>query len=301
MAKTNLGLVEYAKAQLGKPYWYGTYGQTATADLYKRKKAQYPQYYTATDFESQLGQRVHDCSGLPEGYLMSDTPTSAPKYNGAYDYSANGLRSACKVKGDIGTIPESPGVIVFYDGHMGVYIGGGEVIEARGHKYGVVKTKLSARPWKYWGKHPDLEYIEEKKEAVSSTELPHVAEFQQWLNDNYGGGLVIDGKPGPKTKAAAVRALQTICNKVNKAGLKVDGKFGPKTKTACKKLNIRRGDKGDAVYVVQGLLYCKGYDPKGFDGKFGPGCDAAVRKLQASNKLTADGIVGSNTWSTLAM
>ena len=28
--KTATGLVEYAIAQLGKPYWYGTFGQTAS-------------------------------------------------------------------------------------------------------------------------------------------------------------------------------------------------------------------------------------------------------------------------------
>ena len=31
MTKTNAGLVEYCRAQLGLPYWYGTFGQTASA------------------------------------------------------------------------------------------------------------------------------------------------------------------------------------------------------------------------------------------------------------------------------
>jgi hypothetical protein len=61
MPKTNIGLVEYCRAQLGKPYWYGTYGQTATERLYHDKKKQYPSYYTASNFMQQLGQRVHDC------------------------------------------------------------------------------------------------------------------------------------------------------------------------------------------------------------------------------------------------
>ena len=29
-SKTNTGLVAYAKAQVGNPYWYGTFGQLAT-------------------------------------------------------------------------------------------------------------------------------------------------------------------------------------------------------------------------------------------------------------------------------
>ena len=43
--KTNKGLVEYAKAQLGKPYWYGTFGQAATKSLYNQKRKQYLSNY----------------------------------------------------------------------------------------------------------------------------------------------------------------------------------------------------------------------------------------------------------------
>lgn len=35
MLKTAKGLVEYAKAQLGRPYWYGTFGQAASEELYE--------------------------------------------------------------------------------------------------------------------------------------------------------------------------------------------------------------------------------------------------------------------------
>ncbi|MBQ7916336.1 MAG: hypothetical protein IJ315_06070, partial [Firmicutes bacterium] len=71
MSKTNSGLVAYAKAQLGRPYWYGTFGQYASAELYEAKKVQYPEQYIADDFSSQYGQKVHDCIGLIKGYLWS--------------------------------------------------------------------------------------------------------------------------------------------------------------------------------------------------------------------------------------
>jgi hypothetical protein len=168
MAKTNKGLVEYCKAQLGKPYWYGTFGNTATASLYQAKKKQYPAYYTANDFSTQYGKRVHDCVGLIKGYLWSETPTSVPKYNSSQDVSANGMRGKCKVGGDIGTMPETIGLLVFKEGHVGVYIGNGEVIEARGHAYGVVKTKLKDRGWKWWGECPFITYEKESHIAKPS-------------------------------------------------------------------------------------------------------------------------------------
>lgn len=161
--KTAKGLCEYAKAQLGLPYWYGTFGLIGTEELYKAKKKQYPVYYKwegtpYNNFPSQYGKRVHDCVGLIKGYLWSDTPTSKPVYNVSQDVSANGMRNACKEKGDIGTMPDIPGILVFMDHHVGVYIGNGEVIEAKGHEYGVVKTKFRGRGWKWWGKCPWIDY-----------------------------------------------------------------------------------------------------------------------------------------------
>ena len=163
--KTAKGLVEYAKAQLGLPYWYGTFGQKATAELYAAKKKQYPELYKSwNDFPTQYGKRVHDCVGLIKGYLWSDTTTSTPKYNSSQDVSANGMLARCKENGGIGSMPDVPGILVFMDGHVGVYIGGGFVIEARGHQYGVVKTALRSRPWKWWGKCPWIDYGETGKQ-----------------------------------------------------------------------------------------------------------------------------------------
>lgn len=240
--KTAKGLVEYCIAQLGRPYWYGTYGQIATEELYKKKKKQYFSYYCwASDYPEQYGQKVHDCSGLPEGYLMCDGPDAEPVYKKEYDYSANGLRRACEEKGTIDTMPEIPGVLVFYSGHVGVYVGGGEVIEARGHKYGVVKTKLSERGWKWWGKHPNIEYTETKEEAktvdITLTVLrkgmkndPAIKPLQRQLKamgykGKDGKALAVDGSYGGNTEYA-VEKFQAAHD------LDVDGVTGEQTYTA---------------------------------------------------------------------
>lgn len=159
--KTSKGLVEYAAAQLGRPYWYGTFGNTATKDLLQMKKGQYPAHYQQARMEkynSQLGKRVHDCVGLIKGYLWSDSPNGKPVYNSSQDVSANGMLLKCRERGRIYTLPEIPGVLVFMPGHVGVYIGGGKVIEARGFNYGVVETDVKDRPWETWGKCPWINY-----------------------------------------------------------------------------------------------------------------------------------------------
>lgn len=155
--KTNKGLIEYCLAQIGLPYWYGTFGQTGSASLYNSKKQQYPKYYTASDFASQYGKRVHDCVGLIKGYLWSDSATSAPKYNASQDVSASGMYYKCNKKGAISTFDRVKGRLVFKGSspsnitHVGVYIGDDTVVEAKGHAYGVVKSKFSTSNWTYWG------------------------------------------------------------------------------------------------------------------------------------------------------
>lgn len=162
MNKTGQGLVEYAKAQLGKPYWWGTFGQTASAGLLAAKRQQYPNYYTAGDFPAQFGQKVHDCVGLIKGYLWCDTPDSEPIYKAAQDVAVSGLYDTCKEYGSIGTMPEELGVCVFMRdmSHVGVYIGGGDVVEATGYARGVVKTKLAGRGWGLWGEPRWISYTD---------------------------------------------------------------------------------------------------------------------------------------------
>ena len=69
------------------------------------------------------------------------------------------VHSAATVKGSMDTMPDTPGLAVWKSGHIGVYIGNGEVIEAMGTKYGVVKTKLAGRGWSAWLQIPYISYI----------------------------------------------------------------------------------------------------------------------------------------------
>lgn len=229
--KTNKGLVEYAKAQLGKPYWYGTYGNEASKELYEKKKKQYPSQYKWA-YAGEKGVKVQDCVGLIKGYLWSSDPQDMnPKYNSKQDKSANGMRAACKVAGNIDTLPEVQGVLVFFAGHVGVYEGNGYVIEARGHAYGVVRTKLKSRPWKWWGYCPYIEYGEEPKEEPVkniSVSLPVLRE-------------------GSKNKS--VRAAQLLLigagYKLNKYG--ADGDLGEETIKAVKEFQKDKGLEVDGV------------------------------------------------------
>ena len=137
------------------------------------------------------------------------------------------------------------------------------------------------------------------KESTSDTiaAQSYPAQFQAWLNSGYSAGLTADGLWGPKTRKAATAALQTELNAQFSKGLTVDGIWGSKTRAAC--VNVKQGARGNLTRIIQGTLYCRGYDPKGFDGIFGTGCAAAVKAFQENHGLTADSVVGQNTWAVL--
>lgn len=174
--KCNSGLIEYVKHQIGRPYWWGTFGQTATSALHAAKRKQYPSYYTASDFRSQYGKRVHDCIGLVKGYLWSESPTAAPIYNAGQDKSAAGMYAASSVKGKIGTFDNVPGRLIYKGptaariNHVGIYIGGGMLIEAKGHAYGVVMGPFKASEWQFWSQCPFIQADTEKPATGAETQ-----------------------------------------------------------------------------------------------------------------------------------
>ena len=217
MEKTAMGLVAYAKAQLGRPYWYGTFGQSASKSLCDQKKNQYPKQYD-WEYDGETA-KVHDCVGLIKGYLWCADENGQPVYNPAQDKSANAMYTACKTKGEIAVMPDVPGILVFFPGHVGVYIGGGEVIEARSRRYGVYKTKLADRPWKTWGYCPYVSYVQK----TVALDLPVL-------------------KKG--AKGAPIRAMQILLMG-NGASIEADGSFGGATDRALKAYQAATGLEPD--------------------------------------------------------
>lgn len=169
--KNNLDLVAYAENayESGWGYVWGTFGSVLTESLYQSKLAQYPDgvgRYADFIKSTWLNKRTTDCVGLIKGYGWLDADAGSINYatNGMPDVSADQMYNLATEKGSISTIPEIPGLAVWHAGHIGVYIGGGEVVEAMGTKYGVVKTQLTERSWTAWLKIPYINYISETEE-----------------------------------------------------------------------------------------------------------------------------------------
>ena len=161
--KNATDLVAYAihAWESGWGYVWGTYGNVLTEDLLEYKLEQYPDgvgNYEAFIRANWLNGRTADCVGLIKGYGWLDPETLTIEYgtNGMPDIGANQMYHSASVSGTIDTMPDTPGLAVWFNGHIGVYVGDGYVIEASGTKKGVVKTELEGRGWTHW---LEIEYI----------------------------------------------------------------------------------------------------------------------------------------------
>ena len=156
-ATTLLALHGGTAAAWGRP------AQVLTPELFQYKLTQYPEgvgQYADFIRNNWLGKHTADCVGLIKGYgwLIAETMEIEYGTNGMPDIGANQMYYNATRKGTIDTIPEVPGLAVWKSGHIGVYIGDGQVIEAMGTKYGVVKTQLQGRGWTHWLEIPYINY-----------------------------------------------------------------------------------------------------------------------------------------------
>ena len=163
--KTAEGLVAYVinAYESGWGYVWGTFGNILTEGAFASKLEQYPEAVgNYADFirANWIGRRTVDCVGLIKSYGWFDPDTETIQYSshGMPDVGADQMYYAAAESGTIDSIPEIPGLAVWQSGHIGVYIGNGEVIEAMGTMYGVVKTHLEGSSWTHWLKVPYIFY-----------------------------------------------------------------------------------------------------------------------------------------------
>ena len=116
------------------------------------------------------GVRIFDCIGLVKCFMWHDySEKNASFYNREIpDWNETMFFHAAKEKGDIGTIPEIAGLMVYQPGHIGIYLGSGQVIETTAafdkriiltyFKGNHPDTAYKRSTWTHWFKMPYLEY-----------------------------------------------------------------------------------------------------------------------------------------------
>lgn len=168
--KNNLDLVTWANnaADNHWGYVYGTYGTVLDKTMLELKSQQYPDMVgNNVDFitSNWLGKRTADCVGLIKGYSWYDIENKKTVIglNGMSDIGADKMFDNATEKGTIDTLPEIPGLAVWHKGHIGIYIGNGEVVQAANTQVGVIRTRVSSNAWTHWLKIPYIEYLEQEE------------------------------------------------------------------------------------------------------------------------------------------
>lgn len=147
-----------------------------------------------------------------------------------------------------------------------------------------------------------------KPVGAAKKEESNVLKGQKWLNSNYRSTLQkylkaklnVDGEYGEKSRAAAVCIWKDVCNRKYNAKLDPANKnFLDSCKKAAKKATIKKGASGTFVYLAEFILSAKGFYFGAMDASFGSGLTASVKSFQKEKGLTADGVIGPNTWYKL--
>lgn len=182
MVYTNSGLVKHCKEALGLKtvYMWGGLFREVTKSYINQLSGMYPKQYVENrknTLSGLCGKGYYgcDCVGLVKSYYFGGVGVAknAKGYVGAWDYGVGSMYNAAKVKGKIETFPKHAGQLVMTSdfGHVGVYIGNGEVVECTLSRFGdgVVKTRLSDRSWAWWCQCPCIQDDTETEKASSDT------------------------------------------------------------------------------------------------------------------------------------
>lgn len=149
MSVTRDELVSWCRSKLGTPYIYGAKGEVMTQAKLNSLAASYPSTFTSSYINKAkkfIGKRCCDCSGLiswKTGIIRgsSNYKTTATECLPISQLNENHI-----------------GWALWRSGHIGVYVGNGVVIEARGIDYGTVESKVVNRNFTHVIKLKDIDY-----------------------------------------------------------------------------------------------------------------------------------------------
>lgn len=146
----------YLNQQIGQPYLWGGQHTKLTPENYKavitKKEAKEENRRLVEQYcEKKFADGVevlyaYDCSGLGCYWLYN------LKHLYKCDVNANTMMGRCELKDDL---PKKGWWVFRLDGkravHIGYMVDDQYLIEAKGRKYGVVKTEFKSKDWGRWG------------------------------------------------------------------------------------------------------------------------------------------------------
>ena len=216
-----------------------------------------------------------DCSGLiysyAGGYRVGDAQTFNSSYRG---YLSDG-------------IPNIHGLGLYKPGHVGVYVGGGMAVDARGSQWGVCYESVYSHGWTQYFKVPGVSYpttgwekfcgkyyYYENGQYLASTTRTIDGETYYFDSNGISSSTPIEG--GSSSDSSS------------------DSQSSSDSASATESSVLKKGSQGEKVKELQQRLADLGYYQGIVDGDFGDRTELAFKQFQKDAGLYVDGIAGSD-------
>lgn len=226
-----------------------------------------------------------DCSGLIYSYCGGDRVGSAQLSSA----TASGSVSA--------GIPRIHGLGLYQPGHVGVYVGNGMAVDARGTDYGVCYQSTATKAWTQWFKLRAVSYPEEGW-------VKYYGNYYYYQNGEYvvnctltiGDDSYKFGSNGVSNKTPA--NMSDVANGNSTSGEKQEAttKATEETTqaTTAQSTALKNGSSGDDVTRLQQRLTELGFYNDAITGYFGDATESAYKDFQRAANVTVDGIAGES-------
>lgn len=214
-----------------------------------------------------------DCSGLIYSYAGGIRTGDAQLYNSDYiGYVSNG-------------VPRIHGLGLWKPGHVGVYVGNGMAVDARGSQWGVCYESVYTHGWTKYFKVPGVSYP--STGWVTFNGSKYYYENGQYVAST---SRTLDGvtynfdSSGKCTNGGGSSSSSSSSSSVSSSS---------SSSTSTSSSSLKRGSTGTAVEKLQKRLLELGYYNGVVDGDFGKGTEDALKLYQEQAGLYVDGIAGS--------
>ena len=214
-----------------------------------------------------------DCSGLIYSYAGGYRVGDAQTFNSDWRYSLGS------------SIPNIHGLGLYKPGHVGVYVGDGMAVDARGDEYGVCYESVWSHGWTQYFKVPGVSYPDTG--WVEFDGDYYYYEDGEYLADTT---RTIDGT----TYTFASSGKSTSSPSSSSASASSSSSSSSKSDTSSDSGSLKKGSSGSSVEKLQQRLLDLGYYNGVVDGDFGEATETAFKLFQEKMGLYVDGVAGSD-------
>lgn len=232
-----------------------------------------------------------DCSGLIYSYAGGER-CGNPQ-----------LETATETGSVSAGIPNVHGLGLWRPGHVGVYVGNGMEVDARGDEYGVCYEAIGGyNNWTYWFKLAAVSYVTNGWESFNGR-------YYYYENGEYivNTSRTIDGTtyyfdsqgrssktPSDTSSSSSSSSSSGSDNSSGSSSSSASDSSGNQSSSSNAPSVYKNGSSGAEVKKIQQRLADLGYYNGAIDGNFGDATEEAYKAFQKAAGLTVDGIAGDS-------